>query len=256
MIELQNVKKSFDEQEVLSGINLVMPTGKTTVVLGRSGCGKSVMLKIILRLMPFDDGRIIIAGEDTTDYSEHEMMPIRKNVGMLFQGAALFDSMSVWENVAFPLLEHSKLSVTEIDNRVMDLLKFVGMAVASDKLPGELSGGMKKRVALARALITNPDFILYDEPTTGLDPVTAAKINYLISDTRGHYGTTSVVVTHDIVSALTVGDFFAFMHDGIIAFAGDKNEVLNTDVAELRDFIDEAAPEHYVKHFIDRPVIE
>lgn len=249
MIELIDVKKSFGEQDVLNGINLTIPTAMTTVILGPSGCGKSVLLKVIMRLMEFDDGQIIVEGVDTTDFTESEMMPLRRRIGMLFQGAALFDSMSVWDNVAFQLIEEKKLALDEIDNRVIELLKFVGMAKAADKLPGELSGGMKKRVALARALVTNPDFIFYDEPTTGLDPLRAAKINYLIRDTQEHYGTTSLVVTHDMVCALTVGDFFAYIHDGKIAFAGKKEELLNTIVIELKEFLKEAAPEHYLKEF-------
>jgi len=251
MIEIVDVKKSFGEQEVLRGVNLTISKGKTTVVLGRSGCGKSVLLKVILRLLPLDDGKIIIDGEDTSDYSEQEMMPIRRRIGMLFQGSALFDSMTVWENVAYPLLEHGKADdLDEVDRRVMELLEFVGMADAVGKLPGELSGGMKKRVALARALVTNPDFIFYDEPTTGLDPITASRINQLIRRTQKKYHTTSVVVTHDMVSAMTVGDYFAFLHDGKIAFAGTREQLLSSEVPQLREFLAEAAPREYLEKFL------
>lgn len=252
MIELVGVKKSFDGQEVLRGVDLVFERGKTTVVLGRSGCGKSVLLKVILRLLPLDGGRVIFDGVDTSDYSEREMMPIRRRVGMLFQGAALFDSMTVWENVAYPLLEHTNLPLEEIDRKVMELLEFVELPDAAEKLPGELSGGMKKRVALARALVSNPDFIFYDEPTTGLDPITASKINALIRRTQKLYGATSVVVTHDIVSALTVGDRFAFIHEGKIAFCGDRRELLETDVPELLEFLREAAPQEVLGGFFGR----
>ena len=249
MIELYELKKSFYNQDVLNGINLTIPHGRTTVILGQSGCGKSVLLKVILRLLSLDDGKIIIDGEDTTDYSESEMMPIRRRVGMLFQGSALFDSMTVWENVAYPLLEHRLETWDEIDQRVINLLRFVDMEDAITKLPGALSGGMKKRVALARALVTNPDFVFYDEPTTGLDPITASKINQLIISTREKYETTSVVVTHDMVSALTVGDFFAFLNNGTIQFSGEKDEFLHSDVPELIEFLEKAAPKHYVNTF-------
>ncbi len=250
MIELYDVKKSFGDQIVLKNVNLIIPKGKTTVIIGQSGCGKSVLLRVILRLTSLDDGRIIINGKDTSDYSEDEMMPIRRKIGMLFQSSALFDSMTVWENVAYPLLEHTDISLDEIDKRVLDLLNFVGIKDAVDKLPGALSGGMKKRVALARALVANPDFIFYDEPTTGLDPITASKINRLIRSTQERYGATSVVVTHDMVSALTVGDYFAFLDNGVIQFVGSQDEFLRNDVKRLREFLKEAAPKKFIEKFI------
>ena len=250
MIELYDVKKSFGDQVVLKDVNLIIPKGKTTVIIGQSGCGKSVLLRVILRLTSLDDGRIIINGEDTSGYSEDEMMPIRRKIGMLFQSSALFDSMTVWENVAYPLLEHTDISLDEIDKRVLDLLDFVDMRDAVDKLPGALSGGMKKRVALARALVANPNFIFYDEPTTGLDPITASKINHLIKNTQERYGATSVVVTHDMVSALTVGDYFAFLDNGVIQFVGSQDEFLRNDVARLREFLKEAAPKKFIEKFI------
>lgn len=250
MIELYDVKKSFGDQIVLKGVNLTIPKGKTTVIIGQSGCGKSVLLRVILRLTSLDDGKIIINGKDTSDYSEDEMMPIRRKIGMLFQSSALFDSMTVWENVAYPLLEHTDISLDEIDKRVLDLLNFVGIKDAVDKLPGALSGGMKKRVALARALVANPDFIFYDEPTTGLDPITASRINRLIRSTQEKYGATSVVVTHDMVSALAVGDYFAFLDNGVIQFVGSQDEFLRNDVARLREFLKEAAPKKFIEKFI------
>ncbi len=250
MIELYDVKKSFGDQIVLKGVNLTIPKGKTTVIIGQSGCGKSVLLRVILRLTSLDGGRIIINGKDTSDYSEDEMMPIRRKIGMLFQSSALFDSMTVWENVAYPLLEHTDISLDEIDKRVLDLLNFVGIKDAVDKLPGALSGGMKKRVALARALVANPDFIFYDEPTTGLDPITASRINRLIRSTQERYGATSVVVTHDMVSALAVGDYFAFLDNGVIQFVGSQDEFLRNDVARLREFLKEAAPQKFIEKFI------
>jgi len=250
MIEIVNVWKYFDEQPVLRGINLVVPSGKTTLILGRSGCGKSVLLKVILRLLDLDEGRIIINGVDTTDFDESQMMKIRKKIGMLFQSSALFDSLTVWENVAFPLVEHSTLSEEEINERVMTLLEFVELSDAANKLPGELSGGMKKRAALARALATNPEFLFFDEPTTGLDPITAARINELIIRTKERFKTTSIVVTHDIISALTVGDKFAFIHDGRIEFEGNREELLNSDVPALKEFLSQAAPKSVINKLI------
>ena len=250
MIKLEGVRKSFDGQSVLRGIELDMPAGKTTVVLGRSGCGKSVLLKVILRLMQMDAGKIEIGGVDTSNFSEQEMMPIRRKVGMLFQGAALFDSLKVWQNIAYPLTEAHKLSMKEIDERVMELLEFVELPDAADKLPGELSGGMKKRVALARALVAHPEYIFYDEPTTGLDPITASRINELIRRTQKRYGTTSVVVTHDMVSAFIIGDVFAFMNKGIIEFTGNRETLLNPGVPELTKFMGDAAPKDVLRQFL------
>lgn len=248
MIELIDLRKGFNGQEVLKGVNLLVEKGKTTVVLGRSGCGKSVLLKLILRLLEPDDGRIIINGIDTTEFTDSELAPIRRKIGMLFQGSALFDSMTVWENVAYPLLENSKISFEEINERVRELLEFVELPNSAEKLPGELSGGMKKRVALARALVAKPEFIFYDEPTTGLDPTTASKINALIRRTQEKYGTTSVVVTHDLVSAFSVGDEFVFLNEGIVAFKGDLHSLLSSNITALNEFLKDAAPKNFLEN--------
>lgn len=248
MIELANLKKAFDGQEVLKGVNLVIERGKTTVILGRSGCGKSVLLKLILRLIEPDDGRIFIDGVDTTEFTDSELAPIRRKIGMLFQGSALFDSMTVWENIAYPLIERTNLPLEEINSRIRELLEFVELPESADKLPGDLSGGMKKRVALARALVGKPDFIFYDEPTTGLDPTTASKINLLIRRTQERYNTTSVVVTHDLVSAFLVGDEFVFLNDGIIAFKGKLQDLLSSNVPALREFLKDAVPKDFLEN--------
>jgi len=249
MIEIRDIYKGFEGNPVLKGINFIIPPGKTTVIMGRSGCGKSVLLKIILRLLIPDSGSIIFEGQDITNLKESKVNEIRKRIGMLFQGSALFDSLTVWENVAFPLVEHSKLSYNEIDSRVKRLLEFVELPEAMRKTPGELSGGMKKRVGLARALISNPDFIFYDEPTTGLDPTTAARIMQLIIRTTENFSATSIVVTHNIISAMAVGDNFAFIDDGKIVFLGNEKELLSAEVPELQKFLDDAVPQSVFKRF-------
>jgi len=240
MIELQNLYKSFDGLPVLRGVDLRIETGETMLILGQSGSGKSVTLKLILRLIEPDDGRIIIDDDDITDFSESRMMSVRKRIGMLFQGSALFDSMTVWENLGYPLREHTDLGFEEIDDRIREVLGFVAMDGVENKMPAELSGGMKKRIALARAIIMKPDYIFYDEPTTGLDPITASTINDLIVQSQKEYGITSVVVTHDLVSAFYVGDRFSFLHDGKIVFVGDKDGIRNTNIEAIRAFLKEA----------------
>ncbi len=240
MISLKNISKSFDGSRVLEKLTVEIRTGETFVIMGKSGCGKSVMLKIILRLLIPDEGSIFIDGVDTTNFDEDAMMPFRRKIGMLFQGAALFDSMNVWQNLAFPLFEHTETPEDEIADKIAELLSFVGLDGSQDKMPSELSGGMKKRVALARAMITEPSYVFFDEPTTGLDPVTSGKINDLIIRTRERFGVTSIVVTHDLVSAMKVGTRFAFIDDGKIAFEGTRSELLSSSNPELREFLKDA----------------
>jgi phospholipid/cholesterol/gamma-HCH transport system ATP-binding protein len=194
------------------------------VVLGRSGCGKSVLLKLILRLLAIDSGRIIIDDVDTTDFSEQQMMSVRKKMGMLFQGSALFDSMTVYDNVAYTLREHSDMSEEKIKRTVKEKLSFVEMAGTEALLPAELSGGMQKRIALARAMANNPDYIFFDEPTTGIDPITAQTINELIKRVQEHTGSTVVVVTHDLESAVFVAQKVVLIKDGTKYFEGSPEE--------------------------------
>jgi len=241
MIKLREISKRFDETPVLTGMDLDIHDGDTLVIMGKSGCGKSVTLKLMLRLLYPDEGEIIIDDESIFDISEREMMEVRKKIGMLFQGGALFDSMTVWQNLAFAMLEHTDIPVHEIDELIRDLLQFVDMNGSQGKFPSELSGGMQKRVALARALIMTPDYVFFDEPTTGLDPVTAGMINKLIVRTREEYGVTSVVVTHDIVSALSVGTKFAFLNEGRISFYGNRTDLRETDNPALREFLKDAS---------------
>lgn len=224
MIRLKDIHKSFGEAEVLKGVDLEIAEGQTMVILGKSGSGKSVLLKLILRLMPADAGTIIIDDEDTTAFSEERMVPVRKKMGMLFQSAALFDSINVKENVAYMLREHTGMTEREIDDRVEEVLSFVQLSGVQSKMPSDLSGGMKKRVALARALAFKPNYLLYDEPTTGLDPLTSKAINELIRNTQESHDVTSIVVTHDLISAFYVGDRITLIRDGVAAFAGTPDE--------------------------------
>jgi phospholipid/cholesterol/gamma-HCH transport system ATP-binding protein len=236
MIRIENLDKRFGDKIVLNDLTIEFETGKTTVVLGRSGTGKSVLLKLILRLMEIDSGRIYVDNVDTTDYSELQMMPVRKKMGMLFQGAALFDSMSVFENVAYTLREHTTMTESEIVERVQEKLQFVEMIGTERLMPSELSGGMQKRIALARAMANNPDYIFFDEPTTGLDPITAQTINELIKRVQEQTQTTVIVVTHDLDSANFVGQKFVLLKDGKLSFEGTPTEFMNSEVEFVRMF--------------------
>ncbi len=213
---------------MLKGVDLLIPDGEITVILGRSGVGKSVLLKHLIGLIRPDRGRIILDGEDITRMGERQLIRIRKRFGMLFQEGALFDSFTVAENVAFPLLEHTSLSEREIEERVREKLRQVDLEDAWDKYPSELSGGMKKRVALARALALDPDIVLCDEPTSGLDPVAAATIEKLILETQRRLSKTFVVITHDLKTALSIGSRIALLEDGKIVVEGRPEEVLKS----------------------------
>jgi len=236
MIEIIRLSKSFGDKPVLKELSLVLEKGQTTVVLGRSGCGKSVLLKLILRLMSIDSGRIIIDNIDTTDFSEKRMMAVREKMGMLFQGSALFDSMTVYENVAYTLREHTRLTESEIATTVSEKLGFVEMSGTESLLPSELSGGMQKRIALARAMANNPDFIFFDEPTTGLDPITAQTINELIKRVQEHTGASVAVVTHDLESAAFVAQKIILIREGEKHFEGSPAEFQNSDNEFVRLF--------------------
>jgi phospholipid/cholesterol/gamma-HCH transport system ATP-binding protein len=236
MIKIENLSKSFGDKPVLKGVSLDFAQSKTTVVLGRSGSGKSVLLKLILRLMPLESGRIFVDDIDTTDFNEHEMMAVRLKMGMLFQGSALFDSMNVFENVAYSLREHSRLSEDEIRQQVAKNLSFVELSGTEELMPSELSGGMQKRIALARAMAANPDYIFFDEPTTGLDPITAQTINELIRRAQEHTGATVIVVTHDLESAAFVGQKLVLIRDGEIYFEGTAEEFQTSDLEYVRSF--------------------
>jgi phospholipid/cholesterol/gamma-HCH transport system ATP-binding protein len=237
IIELKDVHKSFNSKEVHSGVTLSIKRDETITILGGSGSGKSVLLKEITGLVKPDGGEVIIEGEDIVPMDESELIHVRKKIGMLFQGAALFDSLTVAENIAYPLREHSKHTENEIEEIVSKNLELVGLSGIEDKLPSDLSGGMKKRVGLARAMAMEPKILLYDEPTTGLDPPNISRINHLIRDMQQKFGVTGIVITHDVASAFKVSDRIAFLYKGKIIFAGTVEEAKNTTIEALSDFI-------------------
>lgn len=238
MIRVERLAKRLGDKDVLRNVTLDIHKGETIVILGRSGEGKSVLLKHIVRLMQPDSGSVLIEGEEITHLRPSELVPIRLKVGMLFQGAALFDSLTIEENVGFSLLEHTHLSRDEIRARVIKELAHVQLTKqVMNKKPAELSGGMKKRVGLARAVITRPKIMLYDEPTTGLDPITADAIDELIVKMQGDLGVTSVVVTHDMKSAFKIADRMALLYKGEIVRVGSNEEFRDSDDPMVRQFI-------------------
>jgi phospholipid/cholesterol/gamma-HCH transport system ATP-binding protein len=238
MIQIRDLHKSFGSKAVLTGVNLDINKGETIVIIGRSGCGKSVLIKHIVGLLKPDKGYIKVEGQNINDMREKELYALRQKFGFLFQGAALFDSMTVEENVALPLVESSRgIPNVEIKELVDKNLSLVGLKGINNLKPAELSGGMKKRVGLARALVSNPDYILYDEPTTGLDPIMSDSIDLMIKDLSNKLNVTSIVVTHDMYSVKNVADRVAMMHDGRIYFEGTPDELMHSDDQVLVDFI-------------------
>mgnify|MGYP000681132231 CR=1 FL=1 len=239
MIELRNLHKTFDgDLHVLRGVDLTIPTGETLGIIGQSGCGKSVLLKHVIGLLTPDEGEVIVDGKNVHALSEDELYALRGRFGFLFQGAALFDSMTVLENVALGLVENSDLDEDEIRRIVAEKLAMVGLPGIEKKKPAELSGGMRKRVGLARALATDPDYLLYDEPTTGLDPVMSNQIDTLIAEITGKLNATSIVVTHDMFSVYNIVHRVAMMHEGRIYFTGTPEEFRSSDDPVVRDFIE------------------
>lgn len=237
MIEVQNVHRWFGAQHVLSGVHLQIREGETLVIIGRSGCGKSVLLKIMMGILEPDQGEISINGINLHQLGPRELDQFRLKLGMLFQGAALFDSLTVCENVGFSLFEHTHLAVGAIREKVREKLSLVGLEGIEDKMPAELSGGMKKRVGLARAICNEPKFILYDEPTTGLDPINADAINELILAMQQRLKVTSVVVTHDMTSAYKVANRIAMLYEGKIIAVGTPDEIKHSDNPVVQQFI-------------------
>jgi phospholipid/cholesterol/gamma-HCH transport system ATP-binding protein len=225
MIKLVDLHKSFGTQKVLDGLDFEIEAGKTTVIIGRSGGGKSVLLKHIIGLIRPDSGEVLIDGTDITRLGDRDLNEIRKKFGMLFQEAALFDSMTVGENVAFPLREHTRMKEEEIRLTVADRLHAVGLTGVEEKMPSELSGGMRKRVGLARAIAMQPQIVLFDEPTTGLDPVMTEAINRLIMETQKNFNLTCVVISHDIQSIFTIGHRIAMLYEGKIIAYGTPEEL-------------------------------
>lgn len=237
MIQVRNLHKSFGEKQVLRGINLDIPKGQVTVVIGGSGSGKSVFLKHLIGLIPPDSGSITVDGIEITGLRGRELVEFRKRFGMLFQEAALFDSMSVGENIAFPMVEHTSWSAAERKRRVREKLDLVGLGAIEHQFPAELSGGMRKRVGLARAIAIDPEIILYDEPTTGLDPITSHQVNALIRETNDRLGLTSVVISHDIRGALRIADQMVMLHSGTIREAGTPAQMRASQNETVQEFL-------------------
>ncbi len=237
MIEIKDLHKSFGDQAVLKGVNLTVQEGETLVIIGRSGCGKSVLLKHIMALNEPDSGSILIDGKDLFSLSSAEQDELRLRIGMVFQGAALFDSLDVQENVGYSLYEHTKLPEEKIAATVGEKLNMVGLAGIESVMPADLSGGMKKRVGLARAICNDPKIVLYDEPTTGLDPINSDVINDLILRMQEKLKVTSIVVTHDMTSAYKVGNRIAMLYQGKIIGTGTPDEIRNTTDPVIRQFI-------------------
>lgn len=237
MIEIIDLHKSFGVHPVLQGLNLTIRDGETLVIIGRSGCGKSVLLKHIIGLTKPEKGRIVIDQVDVFSLKRQELSEFRLKISMVFQGAALFDSMTVEENVGFLLHEHSKTPLAEVRRRVAEKLRMVGLHGVETLMPSELSGGMKKRVGIARALCSDPKIILYDEPTTGLDPIMADAINNLIIRFHERLNVTSIVVTHDMTSAYKIADRIAMLYEGRIIALGTPDEIRTSSDPVVRQFI-------------------
>ncbi|MDD5669186.1 MAG: ABC transporter ATP-binding protein [Candidatus Omnitrophica bacterium] len=237
MIELRNISKSFESHKVLDDLTLHVKRGSTFVVIGRSGCGKSVLLKHIEGLLKPEAGEIFVDGKSILSMPDADMNSLRMKMGMVFQGGALFDSLTVGENVGFSLIEYSSLTKDQIHGRVEESLKLVGLSGIQELTPSELSGGMRKRVALARAICTNPDIILYDEPTTGVDPITADAINDLIRGLHDKLRVTSIVVTHDMKSAYKIADRIGMLYQGKLIAEGSPEEIQNSGNPFVHQFI-------------------
>jgi phospholipid/cholesterol/gamma-HCH transport system ATP-binding protein len=237
VVELRGVWKAFDQHEVLRGVGLELPRGTTLAVMGGSGAGKTVLLRLCAGLIRPDAGEVRLFGQRIEQLREEAMLPLRRRTGFVFQGAALFDSLSVFENVAFPLREHTAWSEGEVTDRVHHLLRLVGLPGVDSLLPAELSGGMRKRVGIARALVLEPEVVFFDEPTAGLDPTNARLVGELIARLRGGICDTAIVVTHDVEFAGMVADRMAILHEGRFAATGTPEEVHRSPVAAVRAFL-------------------
>jgi phospholipid/cholesterol/gamma-HCH transport system ATP-binding protein len=237
ILRLVNVRKSFGERVILDGISLDIPEGKTTVIMGSSGHGKSTLLKLLIGVLTLDSGEIYVGRQNLCTFDERRWGEYKRQFGMVFQGAALFNSMTVGENVALPLREHARLDESIIEKIVKIKLELVGLRGFEDLRPSELSGGMRKRVGLARAIVMDPRIVFYDEPTSGLDPVTAAVIDKLIQDLTQKIGITSVVITHDMTSAFAIADYMAMLYEGRIIARGSPEEVREDKDERVQQFI-------------------
>ena len=236
-IKVENLSKSFGKQLIWGGVTLTIPAGEVSVMLGPSGTGKSVLLKTLIGLLKPDKGSVVIEGTDIASCSEKELYEIRKLFGVLFQDGAMFGSMNLYDNVAFPLREHTRKSESEINEIVMEKMDLVGLLGAEDKLPGEISGGMRKRAGLARALVLDPEIVLFDEPDSGLDPVRTALLCELIQEVHDENGGAYCVITHDIMSARRVAEHISVLWKGRIVESGPAQELFDSDNAFVRQFL-------------------
>lgn len=237
MIEFVNIRKSFSGKEVLHGINGVFEPGRTNLIIGTSGTGKSVLLKCMVGLIEPDEGAVLYDGRNFTEAKRNLRRDIRRDIGMLFQGAALFDSQTVEQNVMFPLNVLTEMPKDEKLDRVNFVLQRVGLENVNSKMPSEISGGMKKRVGIARAIVNNSKYLYCDEPNSGLDPQTAIRIDNLIKEITEEFNITTVVVTHDMNSVMEIGEYIIYMYQGLKLWEGHKSDILNTTVPELKEFI-------------------
>ncbi|MGB5942058.1 MAG: ATP-binding cassette domain-containing protein [Leeuwenhoekiella sp.] len=237
MIEVKNLKKSFGDEMILKGVTTTFEKGKTNLIIGQSGSGKTVFLKCLLGLFRPTEGQIVYDGEAYSDFSAEEQRELREKMGMVFQGSALFDSMTVEENIMFPLKMFTKQKKSERRDRANEVIKRVNLLNANKKLPSEISGGMQKRVAIARAIVTNPKYLFCDEPNSGLDPRTATLIDQLIQELTHEYQITTMINTHDMNSVMEIGEKIIFLQKGHLAWEGDKDEIFRTDHEDVTNFV-------------------
>ena len=237
MIEVKNLHKQFDGEEILKGIDYVFERGKTNLIIGQSGSGKSVLLKCMLGIFTPEQGSIEYDGKAYADFTEDEKKDLSKKIGMVFQGGALFDSMTVEENVLFPLQMFTNEKKKVLLKRVKEVLKRVNLEGSENKMPSEISGGMQKRVSIARAIVNRPKYLFCDEPNSGLDPKTATVIDNLIQEITREYDITTIIITHDMNSVLEIGERIAFLKDGVLAWKGDKSQIFKTDDETVTDFV-------------------
>ncbi|EDM44213.1 ABC transporter, ATP-binding protein [unidentified eubacterium SCB49] len=237
MITVENVKKSFGDQQILKGISTTFEKGKTNLIIGQSGSGKSVMLKCLLGLFQPEEGRIYYEDKAIQDMNDDQQRDLREEIGMLFQGGALFDSMTIEENVMFPLRMFTKQSKAEMLERVNDVLDRVNLKGENKKFPAEISGGMQKRVSIARAIVNRPKYLFCDEPNSGLDPKTATVIDKLIQEITHEFNITTVVVTHDMNSVMEIGEHINFLKNGLLVWKGNNDDIFKTDNKDVTDFV-------------------
>lgn len=236
-VRIRDVHKSYGDHHVLKGVSLDIHRGRTNLVIGPSGSGKTVLMRQLIRLERPDSGQLLVNGLDFATLEGLPLAAMRRTFGMVFQMSALFDSMTVFDNVAFPLREHTALSKREVSDRVMDKLAAFGVAGAAHKLPAQLSGGMQKRVAVARAMILESEILIYDEPTTGLDPITTEMVDDLIVEAGDMFGVTSIVISHDMASVVRIADYLSFLHQGEIVATGTREELLHSEHPATSEFV-------------------